>query len=544
MSPHEIDRRAFLRYVLSGLSLAAFDGSAFPRGSGARAADDGYDAIVIGSGLGGLSCAAAFARQGFRPLVLERHDRAGGYATSFERRGGFRFDVSLHSTTVGERDGRYNLIAGFPEITDVDFVPHPHLYRAIFPEHDLRVPQRDLPGYIALLTGLFPEEAPGIQGLFEDMQGLTDDIGRYSAAGGQVDMSRFPADFPHLFRNYARTWGQMVDARITNPKLKAIVSSQWGYYGLPPARLAALYYALPAIGYLERGGYYPRGRSQDISNALVEFIEDHGGKVLLRTEVEKVLVDADVAYGVRTRDGQTHRGRVVVSNANAYDTFHSMLQGIEPPAEYLARLDGYSVSLSSFQVFLGLNRDLVREAGLTDSEIFVAPGYDDEAAYQAALAGDVENSGYGLALYDNIFPEYSPAGKNTVNIMTLQGYEPWEKHAADYAKGKKTAYRAEKERLARVLLEDVERRFLPGLTRAIEVMEIGTPLTNLRYTHNHRGAVYGWDQTVGNSGGSRLGHATPVRNLYLAGAWTRPGHGYSAVIASGLECFAEIMRTW
>ena len=75
-------------------------------------------------------------------------------------------------------------------------------------------------------------------------------------------------------------------------------------------------------------------------------------------------------------------------------------------------------------------------------------------------------------------------------------------------------------------------------------MEIGTPLTNVRYTGNHRGAIYGWDQTVDNSTPRRLGHSTPIKNLYLSGAWTNPGHGYGAVISSGLECFGEIVRSW
>jgi prolycopene isomerase len=98
--------------------------------------------------------------------------------------------------------------------------------------------------------------------------------------------------------------------------------------------------------------------------------------------------------------------------------------------------------------------------------------------------------------------------------------------------------------MADVLIRKAEQVLLPGLSDAIEVKEIGTPLTNVRYTGHHRGAIYGWDQTVNNSGSTRVGHATPIENLYLAGAWSRPGHGYGAVIPSGLECFAEIMRTW
>jgi all-trans-retinol 13,14-reductase len=544
MCPNELDRRDFLKFLLGGISASALDWTALPRGVLAQTAENEFDAVIIGSGLGGLSCAAAFARQGFRPLVLEKHDRAGGYATSFERPGGYVFDVSLHSTTVDERNGIRNLIPGFPEITDVEFVGHPNLYRAVFPDYDFRVEQKNIQAYIDLLTGYFPDEADGIKSLIGDMQGLVADIRKFSAAGGQVDMSRFPMDFPFLFQNYAKTWGQMVDARIKNPKLKAIVSSQWGYYGLPPSKLAGFYYAIPAIGYMEAGGYYPRGRSQTISNAFVGFIEGHGGKVLLKTEVEKILTEGGAAKGVRAKDGKTYKARVVVSNANAYDTFHSMLESTEPLADYLAQLDRYSVSLSSFQIFLGLKKDLVRDAGIKDTEIFVATGYDDDAGYEAARRADVESSGYGLALYDNLFEGYSPKGKNTINILTLQGYEPWEKFAPDYWAGNKKAYRAEKERMARVLIEQVEKKFLPGLSNAIEVMEVATPLTNIRYTRNYRGAIYGWDQTLDNSGQTRLPHKTPIKNLFLAGAWTRPGHGYGAVIPSGLECFGEIMKEW
>jgi len=212
--------------------------------------------------------------------------------------------------------------------------------------------------------------------------------------------------------------------------------------------------------------------------------------------------------------------------------------------DYLARMDTFSVSLSSFQVFLGLKKDLVGELGITDTEIFCEPGYDPEAGYKDFVNANVENGGFGLMLYDNLYKGYSPQGKNTLNIMVLQGYDHWKQYEADYFEGEKTAYRKEKERMADILIDSVEKKLLPGLRAAIEAKEIGTPLTNLRYTGNYRGAAYGWDQTLDNSSRSRLGHSTPIKNLYLAGAWTRPGHGYGAVIPSGLECFGEIMKSW
>ncbi len=544
MADSELNRRALLESALAAVPLLALDWSALPgpREVGARAGE--WDAIVIGAGLGGLSCAAAFARKGFRTLVLEQHDKPGGYATAFRRPGGFLFDVSLHSTTVGERNGVRNLIGGFPEVTEVEFAAHPSLYRVIFPSHDIRVPQRDIPGYIAELARLFPQEKAGMAALIDDMRGFSSDLGKLRAVQGKVELSRLARDYPHFSRHAGRTWGQVVDDRLRDPKLKAIVSALWVYFGLPPSRLAAFYYALPTLGYLEDGGYYPKGRSQSISDALASFIKARGGSMLLRTRVRKILTQDGAVYGVQTDAGQEYRGRVVVSNASAWDTIHRLLEDDRALEPYKARLAGFRVSLSCFQVFLGLKKDLTRETGVRDTEIFLESGYDPDAGYEASRRADVETCGLAVTLYDNLYAGYSPKGKNTINVLALQGFGPWEKFEADYRNGRKTAYRAEKERMAELLIRRVEQKLLPGLSRAIQVKEIGTPLTNLRYTGNYRGAIYGWDQTVDNSGPTRVGHATPVKNLYLAGAWSSPGHGYGAVIGSGLSCFAEIVRSW
>ena len=406
------------------------------------------------------------------------------------------------------------------------------------------MPQRNVPAYIDILAVSFPGERPGIEALIADMRALNSEIVRLSQAAGKVDMRTFPKEFPTLFRHASHTWSQVVDERLRDPKLKAIFSALWGYYGLPPSKLSCYYYALPTIGYLDGGGYYPKGRSQAVSDAFVRLIESRGGKVLLKTRVEKILVEDGAATGVRCAGGREFRARAVISNASASQTFESLLDDSEAVREYRARLSKYSASLSCFQVFLGLKRDVVGQVGLKDTEIFLESGYDADASYEAMRRADVERCGAGVMVYDNLYPGYSPKGKNTLNILALQGFDHWEQFEQDYRAGRKAAYRAEKERMAAILIQRVEAALLPGLSKAIKVKEIGTPLTNLRYTGNSRGAIYGWDQTVANSGNTRVGHATTVKNLYLAGAWSKPGHGYGAVLASGPSCFAEIVRRW
>ncbi|MBT8387029.1 MAG: NAD(P)/FAD-dependent oxidoreductase [Ignavibacteria bacterium] len=544
MSTNQFERRDFLKKFFGGLAFLAFDWRSFPKAFNSTLKENEFDAIIIGSGLGGLSCAAAFARQGFKPLVIEQHYKLGGYATTFERPGGFEFDASLHSTSVGERNGIHNLIPGFPEIKGVEFEPHPNLYRVIFPDYDIRVPQKNIQTYINHLIELFPEEKIGIVGIFKDMEGITTDISKFSSAGGEINMNTFPAEFPFLFKSFNRSWGDLVDARLKNPKLKAIVSSLWVYFGLPPSRLSPYYYAMPTFGYLHNGGYYPRGKSQKISNAFEKYIDGHGGRVIIKSRVEKILTKNDAACGVVTEDGKEFTAKVIISNANTYDTFNKMLDDNKVLKDYLAKLEKLSVSLSCFQIFLGLKKNLIKEIGITDTEIFYNSTYDFEADYELLKKADVENGGYAITLYDNIYKGYSPEGKNTLNIMTLQGFDHWEKYRDDYFKDNKDEYRKEKDRMADILIDKTENTLLPGLRDAIEVKEIGTPLTNIRYTSNYKGAVYGFDQTVENSGQNRLGHATPIKNLYLSGAWTKPGHGYGGVIYSGLQCFGEIMKSW
>ena len=545
MLDKNILRRDFLKTVLAGIPLTALDWNVLPRGKGVAGAGDAYDAVIIGAGLGGLSCAAAFARQGFKAIVLEQHSKPGGYATTFKRPGGFVFDASLHSTTVGERNGLANLIPGFPEIEDVKFRLHPSLFRLIYPDYDFRIAQKNPQAFFDTLCGFFPAEKEGILGLMGDMKGTAEDIGRLQPAQGQPNMAAFPKDYPHLFRTFSKTWGQVVDARVKDAKAKALVSFCAGYYGLPPSKLACFYYALPTYSYLAQGGYYPEGKSQAISDALVKFIEARGGKVQLSTSVDGIVTENHAAVGVKAADGKIYKGRVVVSNANAYDTVHGMMPGeTDFLKDYHARLDRYKVSFSIFQVFLGLKKDLVRELGLKDSEISIEAGYDVEGEFAAMAKPDPATCGYGVTCYDNVSPGFSPAGKNTIAFTIGQSYDYWQQYEEAYKKGDKAAYRKDKERMADIFIRRAEEKLLPGLSKAIEVREAATPLTNWRYTRNYRGAVYGWDQTLGNSGPSRLPYKTPIKNLYLAGAWTSPGGGYGGVLPSGLACFAEIMKTW
>ncbi len=164
MSESLLPRREFLEMLAGMFSATTLDWDAFARRPVIQSTTPrlrrGHHRIRPGRARlrGGIRTA------GIQTSRLEQHDKVGGYATAFSRPGGFTFDVSLHSTTVGERNGVSNLIWGFPEITDVEFILHPNLFRAIYPDHDIRAQQKNPAAFVAMLASLFPDEKEGIAG--------------------------------------------------------------------------------------------------------------------------------------------------------------------------------------------------------------------------------------------------------------------------------------------------------------------------------------------------------------------------------------------
>jgi prolycopene isomerase len=128
--------------------------------------------------------------------------------------------------------------------------------------------------------------------------------------------------------------------------------------------------------------------------------------------------------------------------------------------------------------------------------------------------------------------------------MMLSSYEPWRRFEDDYLAGRKEAYIKEKERITEELIGQAEKLAIPNLRSMIEVKEAATPLTNLRYTNNPEGAIYGYEQSLDNSYMNRIKSTTPFKGLYLASAWSDPGGGYQPCLESGLKAFNAFIKDW
>jgi prolycopene isomerase len=502
-----------------------------------------HQVVVIGAGGGGLGAAARLARSGVDVVVLEQNHRLGGCMGRFQR-GDYSFEISLHALDgLNPPDGTNYLL--WKDLGIYDKMKPIHLdpmYRMIYPDRTLDIPA-DFETYRALLKTEFPAEADGIDQLFDEMKIMQATLeaamkaqeGDVSAIG-QIEQ-QYPGALTRLQGYMKLTLTEFLDGFIHDPDLIGVWAQLAGFAGNQPSKLSALFFMAMWNSYHLYGYYHFEGGSQAIPNALAEVVRENGGVIRTNTRAVGIDVEDGKATRVRTADGTCYAADYVVSNANGPDTLLKMVPESALPAAYVERVKGLQIGLSAYVVYLGVDADL-REVFGDSYEINVAETYDIAASFDAMNACDATRSGLSIANMSVIDPTAAPAGKNVITLTSQFAFdcgEQW-KWSGDYTDA--VAY---KEALARALLERAE-VIVPGLSAHVEVMEVATPMTIQQYTLNPTGTIFGWDNTVEQSIQNRLEQQTPIPNLYLAGAWTFPGGGQSAVVMSGINAGKAILK--
>ncbi len=507
------------------------------------AVTEAHQVVVIGAGGGGLGAAAKLAKAGVDVIVLEQNHRLGGCMGRFQR-GDYSFEISLHAVDgLNSPDGTNYLL--WKDLGIYDKMKPIHLdpmYRMIYPDRTIDIPA-DFETYRALLKTEFPNEADGIDALFDEMKimQVTLEAAMKAQDGdvtaiGQIEQ-QYPGALTRL-QNYMKvTLTEFLDGFLHDPDLIGVWAQLAGFAGNEPSKLSALFFMAMWNSYHLYGYYHFEGGSQAIPDALAEVVRENGGTIRTNTRAVGIDVVDGKATRVRAADGTCYAADYVVSNANGPDTLLKMVPEAALPPAYVERVKGLQVGLSAYVVYLGVNADL-REVFGDSYEINVALDYDIGASFQAMNACDATQSGLSIANMSVIDPTAAPAGKNVITLTSQFAFdcgEQW-KWAGPYAEA--VDY---KEALARTLLERAE-VIVPGLSAHVEVMEVATPMTIQQYTLNPAGTIFGWDNTVEQAIQNRLEQQTPIPNLLLAGAWTFPGGGQSAVVMSGINAAKVILK--
>jgi all-trans-retinol 13,14-reductase len=483
---------------------------------------ESYDAIVIGSGIGGLACAAMLAKHGGRRvLVLERHYTPGGYTHVFHRPG-YEWDVGVHY--VGGVEPGSTVRRMFDEISDgsLEWADMGEVYDRVIiggDVYDLPKGRRNLRN---MLVSRFPGEEAAIDGYFEAVRAAVSAGMPFQAAKtlpGPAAALAGPVMRRDFRRWSDRTTREVLEELTDNQRLIAVLTAQLGDYGLPPAESSFAMHALVASHYF-RGGFYPVGGSAAIAESIIPVIEEAGGIVLVNAEVAEVVIEDGRAVGVRmAADNAVIPAPVVISDAGVSATFGRLVPPeVAETSGLRANLARVEPSMAHLCLYLGFEHT-AEELGLPRHNLWIYPNDD----YEATFAASRRDPDAELPLLYVSFPAAKDPdflnrhpGRATVEIITAAPYEWFEPWAGSRWKRRADEYNAFKESLADRMLEGLYAQ-MPQLRGKVAYREISTPLTTAHFAGYDRGELYGLDHTPQRFAQGFLKPSTPIPGLYLTG---------------------------
>jgi prolycopene isomerase len=434
--------------------------------------------------------------------------------------------------TEMNRGPLWNDLEGLGVTKRVEFLPLDHLYRTIAPEHelDLRIPA-NREGALQALIDTFPHERTGLTRFFERIFTIQKEIRAIGEAGTQPSVFQALTRFPSVSHAAAVPLSNLLYREIKDPLARLALGQIWSYFGLPPSELSLVLYAGGLTSYLTHGASYIKGKSQTLSNALAAVIEEAAGEVTLGNGAKKILSRGGRITGLVTDAGEHLFTDTIVANANPVSVALDLIGGENLPRAFLKRLAVTRPSISTVCVYLGLSRS-DQELGLEDHEVFINGTVDLEKQYTDTYHLEPPDS-FLLTAYNVSDPTFSPVGTSVVVLVALADGRSWQKLAPG-------DYPALKQRYAERLVEQAS-QFYPRLADSIQVAVVSTPITNMRYTGNIAGAIYGFANTPAENPAFRLDQRGPLQGLWFVGAWTRPGGGFEPTISSGINAAESIL---
>jgi len=473
-----------------------------------------FDAVIIGAGLAGLLCGARLARAGLKVLILEKKPQAGGTGAVF-RRGGYAFPMGPLAFSYPGKVKRYLAEAGLMEEIPI----HRNHYQLVAPGWDIII-SRPLQELRACLKARFPSEIAGLNGFFAELEnliGLTLDLEgwhpdytpRRLSTGNQDPETRARTE---AIRQAGRTpCSEVLNRFLSDSGLKNFLGSM----GISPPEMSWL-----NLGFMWNimsgvGVWTPGGGIHGLGRRLEDAFAAAGGELRVMTTVHRILVENGRAAGVRTGDGTEFRGGWVVSNADVKRTFLDMLDPSHVPADFLETVRRRPYTGSELCVYVGLDPARVDLSRMKASHLILAK----EVRLRDQPSGDdFDDREVEVCRWSETNPGLCPPGREALVLRTALPYE----EVADWKSGDKMrreGYLDMKRALAASLLRTVESE-LPGLTSAVERMEVATPLTYEDWGNRFQGSIAGWSWAPEKAGFNRkLQVETPVEGLLSVGAY-------------------------
>ena len=502
-----------------------------------------YDAIVIGSGMGGLSTAALLSELGWKVCVLEQHYTAGGYTHSYERNG-YEWDVGVHYIGDVGAETRTKKMFDFLSNGELEWAPMDPEYDRFYIGDKVYTAVAGRHAFRDNLVRQFPDEEKAIDNYMYLLKQVSGGLYAHGMERALKPWQRTLAT-PYLkwkkpsvlYRNTFEVLSELTD----NADLIATLCGQWGDMGLPPKKSAFMVHAMIARHYLY-GGFYPTGGSWRIAQSIIPKIQETGGEVFTYARVKQIIVQDGIVKGVEMADGHRIACACVISSAGVANTFQNLLpKDVVTGSGYEQQLPSVKPSMAHLGVYIGL-KGTAEELGLPKTNFWIYPHND----YDAAVDQFTDDKDAPFPVVYISFPSAKDPdylnrhpGTATIEIVApapYQWFERWEgstwgKRGDDYELFKSDLG----ERLMRYLYDK-----LPQLEGKVDYYEVSTPQTTNWFSGYQHGELYGLEHTSERLQQDWLGPRTRIPGLWLTGQDTLTCGVTGAMMAGVLTTMAMV----
>ena len=504
-----------------------------------------YDVVVIGAGNGGLVAAAKLAKEGKRVLLVEKHNLPGGSATSFVR-GRFEFEASLHElcNMAPYNPPRADLKRKFDDIgvgDKIDWIALTDCFRMISLDKSEDIDFRMPVGREEILDACekyCPGSRDKVDALFTTMHNMNlgiDYLGEITDFKPQI-ITDILFKYHEFIDGASYKVNEMFDKFEIPQRARDFLGGYWLYLGTSFDEMSFLHYFTMFEAYAIDGPVIPKSRSHEISSALAEAFEEHGGDLWYNCEVKKIITSGGKVFGVELKDGEIINCDYIVCNASPYTLYTKLLPKEDVPEFQTKKLNSLKLGPKGFSFFLGLDAS-PEELGLDDHTYFIFDTMDQNKQVKLCEKRATNNMQATVCL-NKSNPGCSPEGTSVMYFTSIfMGDHAWDDVTDE-------TYVKLKREFADKMITNFETATGIKLRDHIEEIEIAGPITYARYLGSPNGAIYGFENTGSFDLVSRIVTdfiGPNVKGLYYAGGYGTKSLGFNPSYSSGYDAANAIL---